>query len=1284
MTTPSPGSSGTGRVISDLIDIPLAVHDGDLVVKLTESTSTRQAQAIAQYVVTPQLAECFDEALETIRASVVDNKSQAAYLHGSFGAGKSHFLSVLSAILDHHPDARSKRALADLLAKHDNWLSGKKFIEVKAHLIDPSISLEANILGGYVRQVREEYPDAPVPAVYRADGFLADARAQRASQGDAAFIAQLPANTAEGEDADDVWGDFAGPVSWTTESLDEAFAVHPDTEDPTQRALREELISALLGGPFQRYAGAVGDSSDAYLSIDEGLSAISRHAKEHLGCDAVVLLLDELILRFTAFIGDEGRISTEVQKIAKLVESSHSHRPAPIISFVPRQRDLRDLVGLGGGTEGISQTISYWDGRFGHIKLADANLTEVVQHRLIKPRDAEAKAEIDAAFERLRNSRAEVIDTLLDSQGGADTSTAQDFRNLYPFSPALLHVMVDLSYALQRQRSALKLLLQLLVNHRTTLPVGQMVPLGAVFDVLIEGESRPFKDHLSGEYAKISHFYLNRVRPWLLQRHKTTEAEVAGLGVRSPFRRDDLLVKTLLLSALTPNVPALKDLTTGRAMALNQGIIKARHSGQDVAAATRFFQDLQAECGEVRVGAQTTNPTISLNLLRVDTEALMRSAYPAANDQALRRLFKRLLWEHFGLEQGAERTNAVWRGTQRTVELAFGNVRSTDDLGREEFRPVAGNAVRVVIDYPFDDGDHNPAEDRHRVQSLREEFGESVPGLVWLPTFLSPLRLKDARRILMMEYLLEPNVIEEKAPDWSSDDRREARAQLDNQRSQLTVQIKNLLRGAYGLVEVDKDSTDFGAPADPHIEPLPQGLNIPLEAGSQFPAALDRITTKLLDHLYPEHPDLSSPTKKAPLRRADLSTVLKAVEEAKADKLNRYANVPKSDLPVLKRIAEPLRIATVGEVFVLRDDWQREIDRFAKMNMPTSTDIRVGDLREWIRAREDGQGLPQEIVDLLVLVYAVQSDRAWIRAGKRYTGAEIGQLADEIVLRQQELPSEEDFDRANERAQRVFGLSAQPLLNSRSVQRLAEQLKEQAHRHQAGSEHLVRELTKHLHILGLDEEAPRLRTARTADELLGRLGGLTDDTELVNALGRADLSEEGGVYRTSIAGAGNLAQALAAARWDLLDSLETIIQSGGEHAAQAEQILTRLREAARHNESSQKLATALSAANSAVSALNNLIVRQAAAASGAAQNPAAPAAPAAPVQPAPPTAGAAPQHTGVTAEHEPTLPTAVDTPAESWVTVTPGADLDSVVAELRSKMDIPEGKKIQITIREAE
>ncbi|MDT0304252.1 phage resistance protein [Streptomonospora wellingtoniae] len=1167
----APPAPGAKRVLSDLIEVPEEIHDGDFVFKLAAGVEEGQSEAIAQYVITDQLAECFSEALDAVKGSLAQNQSRATYLNGSFGSGKSHFMAVFNAILRQNPAVRDIPRMPALLDRHENWLNGKRFIQVKSHLVDAE-SIESAILGGYVRQVRAEYPDAPVPPVYRADGLLADARNLRATLGDDAFIAGLPALSDDGSGDEQQWGQWATSRTWTPELLDQAFAVPSGTDDKDAARLRLQLVSALLHHHFTRYADTVHGSAEAFVTMDEGLSIISRHAKDELGCDAVILLLDELILRFTRFIGKESVINEEVQRVAKLVESSESHRPAPVISFVPRQRDLRELVGLGAGTAGVDQTLKYWDGRFGHIKLADGNLTEVVRHRLLRPKNDSAAAEIATAFENTRNASPEVKDALLDTEGG-DADSWEDFRALYPFTPALLHVMVDLSGALQRQRSALKLMRQLMVNHRDSLPVGQLVPLGALFDVLDDGEDRPFKDVLSAEYTKISSFYRQKVRPWLLHRHDLRDADAANLDVRAPFRAEDLLVKTLLLSGLAPNVPALKDLTASRLIGLNHGIVRARRTGQDIERVADFFRDLNGQFGEIRVGNQTTNPTVSLNLLRVDTESLMRQVYSAANDHALNQLFKRLLWQELALDAGATRTEVVWRGTRRVVELDYGNVRSEDRLHRERFVPDTAGALRVVVDYPFDEEDKHPSDDRERIERLREEFSEPPATVAWLPNFLSPARLEDARRLLMVENLLQPGVIEQKAPDWSSEDRREAAAQLDNQRAQLETQLRGLMRGAYGLVEPNE--TDYTSFIDSHIHAFPPAASISLEAGSQFPAALERVCGKLLTHMHPEHPDLSSGgSSRTPVRRQDLSAVLEAVEAAQADRLQRY-EPPKTALPVLRRVAHELRIAQVSEVFVLRDDWMTALDKAARSAQADTTEIRVRHLKEWIRDTAEGSGLPDDVVDLLVLVYAIQSDRAWMRGGKRYTAVGIGQLEGDIVLKRQELPSAGDFERANERANGIFKLPKQPVRNARAVQRLAEQLKEQANRWQAATESLLTELRKRAALLGLDEDAPRIATAKATHDLLKRMRGLADDTELVTALARAELSQEPKVYRDSMDSASAVAQALAAAQWQNIEALAERAEQGGEHAEEAAQLLEGLRQNARNNEQQRRIATEL-------------------------------------------------------------------------------------------------------------
>jgi hypothetical protein len=112
------------------------------------------------------------------------------------------------------------------------------------------------------------------------------------------------------------------------------------------------------------------------VPLDQGLSIISRHA-QGLGYDAVVLFLDELILWLASHVAELNFVSREGQKLAKLVESTTPDRPVPLVSFVARQRDLRELVGQhvpGAERLGFADVLRWWEGRFHTITLEDRNL----------------------------------------------------------------------------------------------------------------------------------------------------------------------------------------------------------------------------------------------------------------------------------------------------------------------------------------------------------------------------------------------------------------------------------------------------------------------------------------------------------------------------------------------------------------------------------------------------------------------------------------------------------------------------------------------------------------------------------------------------------------------------------------------------------------------------------------------------------------------------------------------------------------------------------------------
>jgi hypothetical protein len=1133
-------------LLRDLVAIPDTVHDGDFV--LTLSKGVRDKSTITDYVVTEPLAANFDKALDLIKSALETGASGAAYLNGSFGSGKSHFMAILHAVLKGDPDARGKKGLADIVAKHDKWLSGRKFLLVPYHLPD-SQSLDAAILGGYVAHVAKEHPGTALPAVYRDDSLIADAAQLRQQVGDEKFIGLLHA---AGEEAQE-WG----AAAWDTQSLDQAFA---ETQTGKER---RRLVGDLLAGPFRRYAGTVKADQASYIEFDEGLSVISQHAKNVLGYDAIVLLLDELVLWLAGLIADPKKIHEQVQTVSKLTESAAGPRPAPIISFVPRQRDLRDLVSkaaVGNEVTSLFDMLKYWDGRFEQINLDDSNLPAIVHERLLKPKDQAAKAELDVAFDAASRMPQQAWEILLDTHG--ERGTREAFRLTYPFSPAFTHAMVDISGALQRERTALKLMQQLLVNYRDTLPVGQLMPLGAIFDVLAAGADRPFTDKLKDEFETAKKFYGIRVRPALLQRNSLTEEQARELGPKHPFRADDLIVKTLLLAALVPNVPALNGLTATRLAALNHGSIVSMVRNQERAQVARTLKFLSTQFGEVRLSGTEDDPRVDLALIGVDTDAIIRDNRHADDDAARRRLVRELVWAELNLkDEGAfeTRTSVTWRGTGRAVEVLMDNVSDADRMPTRRFQADPGT-IRMIIDYPFDEADRFPADDIRRVHELRGQLGEDDT-IVWLPHFLSEDRKTDLSTLIVINYLLERDRLGQVTPNLTTDDRHHAKTQLESRRSALTATLREALRRAYGVISATDD--DLGPRAAEQVLTLARDLVLRIQGGQGMRTAFDGCCSQLLTHRFPSHPDFDPNGRGVALKPNELDVVLGVVEHAAQDKVGRW-EVPRHDIATLKKIANPLRIGIMHEsAFVLSREWPDLLTRKAG----PASEAAVGRLRGWIG--EEQPGLPEQVQNLLIACYAVQADKAWLRAGRPAEQPKIDKFPDDLALRSQELPTQEEFDTASARAAGIFGIQLQPVRTARSVHSLADAIRRNANGRLEAARELASELDTHSAELGLGDDADRLATSRALTPLLGRLVATTDDTQTVRVLASADLRKDNAFFSAHLDSAERLTSALRQVNWAVLEDVAAA-EGGLERA-----LISGLRQAAGRDEHEVALAAPL-------------------------------------------------------------------------------------------------------------
>jgi hypothetical protein len=191
-------------LLKDLIHIPERVHQGDFVLKLSEGV-THADQTLRDYVVTPQLVDAFSNALGFIQQAVQTGGSKAAYLHGSFGSGKSHFMAVLNLLLAGNTQARATPELADVVARN-GWTTGRKFLLVPYHMIGAR-NMESAILGGYVDLVTELHPTAPLPGVYLAEEIFKNAQSHRQVLGDEKFFEQL--NQGQQNSGGSGWGKLA-------------------------------------------------------------------------------------------------------------------------------------------------------------------------------------------------------------------------------------------------------------------------------------------------------------------------------------------------------------------------------------------------------------------------------------------------------------------------------------------------------------------------------------------------------------------------------------------------------------------------------------------------------------------------------------------------------------------------------------------------------------------------------------------------------------------------------------------------------------------------------------------------------------------------------------------------------------------------------------------------------------------------------------------------------------------------------------------------------------------
>lgn len=821
------------------------------VVRLTDDDDAR---LVADYVLTPKVAEELPTILKSMRHTFKARTDLGRFIHGSFGSGKSHFLSFIGLLLESKTNAWSKDdpTIRSLATDHRAWLEEAKLLVVRLHMLtttggqgsglDRALYEATNAALEHRGKTRFEFLNI--------EGVLQEARREAELYG-AQFWKRL---------------EEAGIVG----SRDEFNAMAVGAADE-----QEALARALLQWKGRDAASAGVDPSWAL-----GLRKLSEHVKAQ-GFGGVVFLIDEFLLWLREKTGPE--FERAINQLTVMVDHADGARAVPLFTFVARQRNIEEFFPDLVEERQLHEHLGHHAKRFEVTTLEDVELRHVCKGRVLRRRP-EHEAEVKRVVDALAKDYEKVLPSVLQQ---ADIGY---LRDVYPFHPALIEMLIDVSSLMQRDRTALRLLYELLVIHNPDLPLGKLLPVGCAFDAIfpeagVEGSKRV------EDLRAIHRTYYQRFRVAMDRMLRDAEAAKGDFDA-SRRRVLDTIVKTALLAEVSPRLKGTGSMTIERLVRLNDAEVTGE---TDRSKFNRIYQDLldlsRIVPGAIQLSGQGKDASVSVILQGVNFgEILDRARSRVAGQKNVRlRTFYRVLLPALRLKEDklGEKHEVEWRKTSRHGSIDVENIR---ELPNAAFKVRAGGEYRILIDYPWDEPGYSVADDEQRAADVRKRDGASLTAC-WLPRHFTPSELAFLDDLAALEELTGP-AQEELIRDFGPNERAQVVEQANNQAQNLRQSLQQKLGEVY---------RDHG-----RIVALTTGIESTVPTGD-LGEIVERLARSLLDRQYPTHPSFGAKPDAEALRVL-CDWLARAAE--RPDQMDVFSD---DEVKVLKTIGEPLELVSMGQ-----------------------------------------------------------------------------------------------------------------------------------------------------------------------------------------------------------------------------------------------------------------------------------------------------------------------------------------------------------------------------------
>ena len=370
--------------------------------------------------------------------------------------------------------------------------------------------------------------------------------------------------------------------------------------------------------------------------------------------------------------------------------------------------------------------------------------------------------------------------------------------------------------------------------------------------------------------------------------------------------------------------------------------------------------ELGGQLGEIRIGEEAANPTISIQLSGVDTETIIEQARREDNQGNRIRRVRHMLFEQLGItgEHEFEQSHDfLWRQTKRSCLVLFRNIRELADTSLDN----ADARWKLIIDYPLDEAGHGPRDDLSRVQAFRHTHPGGTKTLCWIPAFFSVEAEKDLGMLVILEHILTGERFAHYANHLSPQDRQAAKSLLENQRSVLRQRVQNHLEAAYGLEALTPGSLDTTRELELHerFVALQPGFEPQPPVAATLAGAMEHLLSQALEHEFP-----AAPHFEAEIKTSNVQKVYEQVRAAIQTEDGRVA-IDKPLRPLLRHIAHPLQLGEMGydaTHFVLGQHWKNHLTRKAAEKGGA---IDASQLRTWLDEPKP-MGLPRDAENMLI------------------------------------------------------------------------------------------------------------------------------------------------------------------------------------------------------------------------------------------------------------------------------------------------------------------------------